>query len=317
MKRALIVAGALLAFGVATLGVRSRKLPEAPPHARVAPSLSGLPKVGVCWLEFARREAPGRVSMAGFSTKPEWHVTVSGLLVRHPRGDVLVDMGFSSHYDEEIADYPTLLRFWLGQIKSEILLSAPDAVRAAGADPAKLTWAIPSHAHIDHAGGLVDLPGVPVLLPQEEIDFFAEYGTQKTRKVIPAHARAVQGRTTALRFEKKPYETFDESADVFGDGSIVIVKLPGHTPGSIGTFVNVAPGKRFFHVGDTVNVVEAIEARRPKSLVMSGTDHHEDEANAIVSRLAQLQAQAPDVVLLPAHDRDQWVRAFGSQPGCQ
>ncbi|WP_394839738.1 MBL fold metallo-hydrolase [Pendulispora rubella] len=316
MKRALMVAGALLAFGVAALGVRSRKLPEAPSHARVAPSLEGLPKVDVCWLEFARREAPGRVAMAGFSTKPEWHVTVSGLLVRHPRGDVLVDMGFSSHYDEEIADYPALLRFWLGQIKSEVLHSAPDAVRAAGADPAKLTWAIPSHAHIDHAGGLVDLPGVPVLLPQEEIDFFAEYGTQKTRKVIPAHARAVQGRTTAIHFEKKPYETFDESADVFGDGSIVIVKLPGHTPGSIGTFVNASVEKRFFHVGDTVNVAEAIDARRPKSLVMSGTDHDEEGANAIVSRLAQLHAQAPEVVILPAHDRDQWVRAFGNQPSC-
>ena len=316
MRRALLGAAAVLVFGVLTLGVRSRKLPEAPAHARVEPSLSNLPKVGVCWLEFARRDVPGRVAMAGFSTKPEWHVTVSGLLVRHPRGDVLVDAGFSSHYDEEIADYPTLLKFWLGQIKSEVLQSTPEALRAVGADPAKLTWVIPSHAHIDHAGGLVDLPGVPVLLPQEEINFFAEYGTQKTRKVIPAHAKAVEGRMTAIHFESKPYETFDESADVFGDGSIVIVKLPGHTPGSIGTFVNVAPGKRFFHVGDTVNVVEAIAARRPKSFVMAGTDHEADEANAVVSQLAQLQEKAPDVVILPAHDRDAWGRAFGGAPGC-
>jgi len=318
--RALITAAALLVVGTIVLLVRSRPMPEASPHARAVPSFAALPEnVQICWLEYTRREAPGGVAMAGLSPKSPWNVTTSGLLVRHPRGDVVIDLGFSSHFEEEIRDYPPILRFRLEQTRAEgdTVQSTPDAIRAAGADPDKLTWAIVSHAHIDHAGGLVDMPRVPVLLPQEEIDFFVRYRDQKTRNVIPAHARAVEGRTTALHFENKPYETFDESADVFGDGSIIIVKLSGHTPGSIGTFVNVSPRRRIFHVGDTVNVVEAIEARRPKSIVMASTDHDPAAANAVVSRLAQLHAMVPDLAILPAHDRDQWLRVFGTGPHCE
>jgi hypothetical protein len=96
--------------------------------------------------------------------------------------------------------------------------------------------------------------------------------------VAPAHARALDGRTTAIAFQPRPYETFDESADVFGDGSVVVVKLPGHTPGSVGVFVNVSPTLRMFHVGDAVNVVEAVERRLTKSVVMAPTDEAPEEA---------------------------------------
>jgi N-acyl homoserine lactone hydrolase len=306
----------LLALAVVVLAVRSVPIAEAPPHARAVPALTSLPKVGICWVEYARRTAPGPAAMAGWSSQALWNVTTAGLLVRHPRGDVLVDTGFSSHYDEELTDYPWLLRFWFQRIRSKNAIPAPDAVRARGADPERLAWVILSHAHIDHAGGMVDLPRVPVLVPRAEIDFFAEYRDQKTRKVIPAHAYAVQGRTTAIQFQPKPYETFDESADLFGDGSIVMVKLSGHTPGSVGTFVNVSPQRRLFHVGDAVNVMEAIEARRTKSIIMSASDDEPAAADAVVARLAQLHAMAPEITILPAHDRTQWQRVFGPDPRC-
>jgi glyoxylase-like metal-dependent hydrolase (beta-lactamase superfamily II) len=34
-------------------------------------------------------------------------------------------------------------------------------------------------------------------------------------------------------FEGSPYLGFPESHDVYGDGSIVVVPAPGHTPGSV------------------------------------------------------------------------------------
>ena len=38
--------------------------------------------------------------------------------------------------------------------------------------------------------------------------------------------------------------------DLFDDGSVVFVPLPGHTGGSNGMFVNLRSGKRFFFMGD-------------------------------------------------------------------
>jgi N-acyl homoserine lactone hydrolase len=193
---------------------------------------------------------------------------------------------------------------------------APEALRAAGADPQRLRWVLLSHAHVDHAGGLVDLPDVPVLLAKEEMDFVDQHANDESIHVVPAHAHAALGRSTPLTFAARPYETFDESADVFGDGSVVVVKLAGHTPGSIGTFINVSPELRLFHVGDAVNVNEAIERRLTKSVVMTSTDVDRAEADQVVARLAQLHEQDPKLKILPAHDRNAWEQALGEAGRC-
>jgi len=40
-------------------------------------------------------------------------------------------------------------------------------------------------------------------------------------------------------FENGPYLGFPSSHDVYGDGSIVVVPAPGHTPGSVIVFVTL------------------------------------------------------------------------------
>ena len=44
-------------------------------------------------------------------------------------------------------------------------------MRLVGGDPTKVRWVILSHTHLDHAGGLMDLPRTPVLLTREELQF--------------------------------------------------------------------------------------------------------------------------------------------------
>src|SRR5262249_32242625 len=68
-------------------------LPEAPPHVAVPPAPSPPPAMQVCWLEYAHTELPATYALAGGSDRDLWRVTFSGLLVRHPKGDLLVDVG--------------------------------------------------------------------------------------------------------------------------------------------------------------------------------------------------------------------------------
>ena len=112
------------------------------------------------------------------------------------------------------------------------------------------------------------------------------------------------------------YETFDESADLVGDGSIVVVKLNGHTPGHVGVFVNLSPFARFFLVGDAVLTREGISRRRHKSFPMSISDHDKEKTGEIVAKLNQLQEAAPEIVIIPAHDRSAYQEFFGSVPRC-
>lgn len=318
-RKIALTIGLLLFAAAVTVVVRGRPIAAEPARAFIKPAPSPVRGLQVCWAEMARNTASGQVATAGVTELGTWDITVSGLVVRHPRGDLVIDVGNSSRFEEEIADYPFVTRTWLRLLpgSNRVVRTAPAALRELGVDPERLFGVILSHAHVDHAGGMVDLPGAKVLLPQEEIDFFARGEREQNVDVVPAHARAVAGRAAAIAFTNGPYETFEESADLFGDGSVVVVKLPGHTPGSVGTFVNTPSGLRLFHVGDVVNVVEAVERRRTKSLVMSSTDHDGPEADRSVARVARLHEADPGVLLLPAHDRPAWVKALGAPGECR
>jgi glyoxylase-like metal-dependent hydrolase (beta-lactamase superfamily II) len=310
---------ALLALVAGGVKMLTAELPPAPPHARAAPDLTALPPMRVCWLEFSRSDVWGQLGTAGLTRTGTWKNTASGLLVRHPKGDVLIDAGYSPRILEEISEKKPLARFFtkVAYEGTRDRSTVTDALRKVGATPEGLKWFIPSHAHEDHLGGMVEeeLTQVPVLLPSEELEWVKAWSTHGG--VIPAQARAVEGRMTAMAFEPRPYENFDESFDVFGDGAIVVTKIPGHTPGSVATFVNLSPTRRVVHVGDTVNLTESIERRLPKSTLMQFfTDRDAKGAKASVSRLAQLHELAPEVHFLPAHDRDVWEKFFGGAPGC-
>jgi len=48
----------------------------------------------------------------------------------------------------------------------------------------------------------------------------------------------------------RAYMGLTQSRDLYGDGSIVIVPAPGHTPGSVVVFVTLPGGARYAFVGD-------------------------------------------------------------------
>src|SRR5260370_7901734 len=159
--------------------------------------------------------------------------TAGRVLVKHPAGDLLIDTGISSHYDQEISGFPFAtwlkLKSLAGQLKPKVPLA--DLLRRMGEDPATVRWAILSHAHLDHAGGLMDLPDLPVLLTREELQFAADPIVQSKGYVISAHTQKFPPiAAPTLRFESAPYETFDETADLYGHGSVLPVPFPGHTP---------------------------------------------------------------------------------------
>lgn len=272
----------------------------------------------VCWIEFGRYAAWSPLGSAGMTQADKWNVTFSGVLIRHPEGEVLLDSGYSSRALEEIESLPLLARTWVGTSfkKLEVFTPADKALATAGVDATRLKWFIPSHAHNDHVGGLVDLPPQAILLPQEEKAFIEAPNAQEFH-IPPAHSAVMKGRMTAMNFAAQHYEIFDESFDLFGDGSVVIIRMGGHTPGSIATFINVSADRRIVHVGDLVSTVESIERQVPKSrFVQFFTDHDPQETARQVGRLAHLRQERPELLFLPAHDRAAWERAFGGASRC-
>ncbi len=309
LKRLALLLFAFLAVGVVALYVlyfRRTPLPAATPHARTAPLISTIPGISACWVETAK-------TFSGFS----FGSTAGSVLVKHPAGDLLIDTGNSSHYDQEISGFPFAtwlkLKSLAGQLKPEVPL--PDLLRRIGEDPAKLRWAILSHAHLDHAGGLTDLPRLPVLLTREELQFAADPSVQARGYVIAVHTQKFPPvAAPTLRFEPALYETFDESADLYKDGSVVVVPLRCHTPGSVGIFVNLSPTRRLFYVGDAVDDERGFEERAAKSLLLRDSDNDMALANQVVGRLSELHEKVPGLAIIPAHGRSAYKKFFPGGP---
>lgn len=282
-----------------------RPLPPLPPLSRAIPNLSDLPPVQVCWVETGHAFGSGAVSM-----------TASALLVRHPKGDVLIDAGNSSHFNAEASQFPVWERLIMIAIPGRLRprMPLPDALRAVGEFPQQLRLLIPSHIHLDHIGGYEDLPKIPVLLDAEEMNFSHDGAAQKTGAVIRQQTAMLQdGRVRELQFSDKPYEVFMKSLDLYDDGAIVVVPLPGHTPGSVGVFLNLDPDHRIFYVGDAVLQASEITKRIRKPFFIQDVDPV--RAAYQVQRLNGLQKMDPQLEMIAAHGRSDFFHVFPKGPG--
>ena len=285
----------------------------------LAPTTSELAaaELKVCWVEFATGTLPHKLSVAHGALDEDVVSTASGLLLVHPKGTWLIDGGLVEDTGPSIDEVRGLQRAAIRQAaKGWTRVAMPDAaVRALGVDPATLTGGIPTHGHFDHLGGLLTLPNLPIWMPQAEIDLAKQIAAEGGATILPPDARAVVPRATAIPWDGGPALYWDQSHDLYGDGSVVLIPLPGHTPGSLGALVQLPTGRAVFLVGDTVWVREGYEQREPKSGLASSFDSDSELNDQQIGKLWTLHQAQPDLTILPAHDRRQWEAAFG-QPGC-
>jgi glyoxylase-like metal-dependent hydrolase (beta-lactamase superfamily II) len=98
---------------------------------------------------------------------------MTAVLVRHPRGDLLVDIGFGRAIDTQIELMPLFFRLTTSH---ERLATAADRLASRGYDRTRLRAIVLTHAHWDHASGVADFPGTPVWVPAAERQFIADGG---------------------------------------------------------------------------------------------------------------------------------------------
>jgi len=303
MVIALILLGVPAFLAIALYG--RRPLPPLEHLSRTAANLSDLPRSEVCWVETGHAFGSGSFSM-----------TASGLLIRHPKGDVLIDGGNSSRFEEEASQFPLWQRLVMiaipGRLKPRV--SLPNALRALGETPGKIQLLIPSHVHLDHVGGWEDLPRIPALMTPPELSYLYNREALQTGAVNPQQAKMLEdGRARELRFSDAPYEIYPQSLDLYKDGSIVLVPLPGHTPGSVGVFINLDADHRVFYVGDAALQVREITERIRKPFFIQ--DVEPEKAAEEVQQLNELHRMLPTLAMIPAHGRSGFFSVFPGGPG--
>lgn len=234
-------------------------------------------------------ETRGVFAVSGGSVFERRRFAATAVLVRHPKGDLLVDAGFGAGVAEHVAMLPRIER-----APYERTRTAREQLDAADYDFTRLLGVVPTHVHWDHVSG-IDSLDVPIWMNREEVG----YGADDSHGTV---FRAVSAGKEVRHYEMTdgPYLGFSASWDVHGDGSVVIAHAGGHTPGSVVVFVTLPSGERFGFIGDLTWQCDGITGRKQRPWFLRRvTDVDPALVRAGLDRCIALQGV---VHLVPAHD---------------
>lgn len=300
MKRTLIALALLLVVGLAALAMTfaPATLPTTAPVAYAAPEARPPEGMRLAAIEAGKMLSQAAFAFRGGALGEPRVFGMGGILIQHPKGTLLFDTGFGKDVDAHFQFVPALMR---ATSKYEKEPTVAEQLSAAGIT---LNAVVLTHAHWDHVSGIPDLGHVPVWVPQAELDFIRSDNSAAAL----AHSFG-QADYQPYAFDGPSYLGFPKSRDVFGDGSVVLVPAPGHTPGSIVAFITLPSQQRYALVGDLVWQTEGIElpAERPwLSRVL--VDGDAEAVRGHIAHLHQIHQALPDLVIVPAHDRRVWDR---------
>jgi glyoxylase-like metal-dependent hydrolase (beta-lactamase superfamily II) len=305
-RRPALVAVTLLVVAIALFfsTFAASPLRAPPPLAGPLPSASPPPAMSVFQLPTGVTHRSAAFAYRGGSFFDARDFAMTAVLVRHPRGDVLVDTGFGRDVDAHLRSMPIAFRAITRYTRG---VPAADRLAAAGYELRKLRAILLTHAHWDHVSGVPDFPGTPVWVTTEERQFVEQGGALT---VVARNAPSV--RYEEYGFEGGPYLGFPRSHDVYGDGAIVVVPAPGHTPGSVVVFLALPSGARYALVGDLVWQREGITEREERPWLQRTLGDHDPAAvRENILRMAAIAARFPEIVLAPAHDARGFVGMAG------
>jgi glyoxylase-like metal-dependent hydrolase (beta-lactamase superfamily II) len=284
-----------IAFGLFLTTYSASPLPAPPLLADPLPPASPPACMTIFALPTGVNHRTSAFAYRGGSPWEKWDSVMIAVLVRHPQGDVLIDTGIGRTIDSQLKGMP--FSFRLGT-DLEQFQPAADQLDAPGYDRKNLRYILLTHAHWDHVSGVPDFPGVPVLVTPAERRFFDEAG------FVTVTARGID-RSLLLdySFEGGPYLGFEHSHDLYGDGSMVIVPAPGHTPGSVVVFVTLPGGVRYAFVGDLVWQREGILEREERPWATSKTLAEDPVAlRESMLRMSAIAIRYPQITIVPSHD---------------
>jgi len=149
-------------------------------------------------------------------------------LIVHPRGTLLFDTGLGDRYfgrpfnESPLADRPDPPSTAGFVLVAKTLKSQLEQI---GYPPSKVNYLAFSHPHDDHIGNANDFAGATFLVHPGDYDMMFGPNVQ----VNPAYAALKNSKTQKV----------EGDYDVFGDGTVVLLFTPGHTPGHQSLYVKL------------------------------------------------------------------------------
>lgn len=200
----------------------------------------------------------------GVNVNKAFDVSDNCYLIHHAQGYLLWDTGVA----EAVADMPdgtTPPRPGATAWKKPKKLA--DQLAQLGVKPSDIKYLAVSHTHPDHAGNVEMFPQTMLLVQKAEYEWPSPLGVGRFK---PEH----------------PVTKLEGDHDVFGDGSVMILATPGHTPGHQSLMVRLPKTGVILLSGDAVHFKSNWDNRGVPS-----NNVDKDKTLASMQRLADLMVQ--------------------------
>jgi glyoxylase-like metal-dependent hydrolase (beta-lactamase superfamily II) len=211
---------------------------------------------------------------------------VVSALIRHRQGNVLFDTGChpSVAQDGEAR--------WGALAKRVVPIMAGDDnvienLKCIGVVPDDIDVVVCSHLHPDHCGCNAFFTRATVMVQARELEAARkpdaeDFGFYKADWDVGL-----------------PLDALDGERDVFGDGRIVLIPLPGHTAGSMGALVQLDRDGQFLLASDTLSVLATLTNDYLPRNTWNG-----DALTASLAEVRRIEARGATVI--GGHDDAQW-----------
>lgn len=239
------------------------------------------------------RSAAFAYESGSFSDKRNFVMTA--LLVKHPKGDILIDCGFGENIETHMKKLP-----WEFRLITSFQKGSPARTQLLKAryDIKKLRSILLTHAHWDHISGAEDFLNTPIELTHPEREFINSKDPSAAVAKYLSHLNYQE-----YEFKNIPYLGFSQSRDYYGDGSVVIVPASGHTPGSVIIFLNFPSGKRYAMLGDLVWQTEGVFLNEQKPLwIRTFFDKNTTQVKKVLTAVSNIAKKFPQIKMVPSHD---------------
>ncbi|HEX2653819.1 MAG TPA: N-acyl homoserine lactonase family protein [Xanthobacteraceae bacterium] len=152
----------------------------------------------------------------GVDVGVEFDVSDNCYLIKHKQGYMLWDGGIP----DSVANLPDGVAGANGAPSWRMPKTVASQLAEIGVKPSDVKYIGISHTHPDHVGNVDMFPQATILIQKAEYDWAFSRGN-------PGFFASGAPRFSA----DHPATKLDGDKDVFGDGSVMIISTPGHTPG--------------------------------------------------------------------------------------
>ena len=216
-------------------------------------------------------------------------VPVPFFLIRHPKGDVVVDGGNPLAVARDARAHWGALadRFRVHMTEEQHCVAQ---LRQLGIAPESVGHLVQTHLHIDHTGALGHFPDATVIVHARELD--------AARAADPPHAHGY----VRTDFERAglDWRAVEGEQDLFGDGTIRLLQTPGHSAGHMSLLLDLDETGPVLLTADAVDALSQWDGRRALRVLYS-----RDDAKRSLERLRGL-ARETDPLVVFGHDPDNW-----------